>query len=172
MLCISLRSSIKYPEDACIRQNCQRQKLTTVCLPVAELLWFCAQLHINYCFKCKQTWGGFWEKQHTQKIVVVAMCPLMIMNWLWLRPLQCEQILQSDKCSDNDEYYDNTYIYIYTQTYSHIVHGVLNIGPQLPSIITHQICDVKAFAQGHKLSLLVSVPGVWGQHSLRYSITV
>lgn len=119
MLCISLRSSIKYPEDSCIRQNFERQKLTNVCFPVAELFWFCAQLYINYCFKCKQTWGGFWEKQHTQRIVVVAMCPLMIINWSWLRPQQCEQILQTDKnkCSDNDEYYDDTYIHTNIQSH-------------------------------------------------------
>lgn len=97
MLCISLRSSIKYPEDACIRQYHGRQKLTTVCFPVAELLWFCGQFHINYCFVCKQMWGGFWEKQHTQRMVVAGMCPIMMVNRLWVGPLQWDQILQSDK---------------------------------------------------------------------------
>lgn len=73
------------------------KKITTVCFPVAELLWFCGQIHINYCFVCKQMWGGFWEKQHTQRMVVAGMCPIMIVNRLWVGPLQWDQILQSDK---------------------------------------------------------------------------
>ena len=52
----------------------------------------------------------------------------------------------------------------YANTYSDFLHGLLHSFPQGPGSITHQVCDVQALAQGHKLCILVSVSG-GGRHA-------
>lgn len=42
-------------------------------------------------------------------------------------------------------------------TYSDFIHGLLDGLPQRPGPVTHQVCDMQALTQGHKLSILVSV---------------
>lgn len=42
-------------------------------------------------------------------------------------------------------------------TYVEFFHGVLNSFPQHPGAVTHQIRDMETLAQGHKLSVFVSV---------------
>lgn len=55
---------------------------------------------------------------------------------------------------------ESSCLYIYIKTYSYVLHGVLNIFPHLPGMVTHQVCHMETFTQGHKLSVLVSVSGV------------
>lgn len=38
----------------CLHPSILWKAKTNHCFPVAELLWFCGQFHINYCFVCKQ----------------------------------------------------------------------------------------------------------------------
>lgn len=59
------------------------------------------------------------------------------------------------------QHYKYTAILLCINTYSDFIHGLLNIFPQGPGTVTHQVCDVKALAQGHKLSILVSVSRGW-----------